>query len=77
MIGLDLVKDRTTKEPLASAVNQEIFLSAFRRGLLLMGYFPRVRINPPLIITESEAREGVAILDEVFAEVARSGAYRR
>jgi len=77
MIGLDLVKDRQTKEPLASAVNQEIFLSAFRRGLLLMGYFPRVRINPPLILTESEALEGVAILDEVFAEVARVGAYRR
>ncbi len=42
-----------------------------------MGYFPRVRINPPLILTESEALEGVAILDEVFGEVARSGAYRR
>jgi 4-aminobutyrate aminotransferase / (S)-3-amino-2-methylpropionate transaminase / 5-aminovalerate transaminase len=77
MIGLDLVKDRTTKEPLSPTVNREIFLSAFRRGLLLMGYFPRVRINPPLILTESEALEGVAILDEVFGEVARSGAYRR
>jgi 4-aminobutyrate aminotransferase-like enzyme len=42
-----------------------------------MGYFPRVRINPPLVITESEAREGVAILDEVFAEVARDGRYRQ
>lgn len=76
MIGLDLVKDRASKEPIASAVNEQIFLGALRRGLLLMGYFPRVRINPPLILTETEARDGVAILDEVFAEVAASGAYR-
>ena len=77
LIGLDLVKDRASKELLSSAVTEEIFRSAFRRGLLLMGYFPRVRINPPLILTESEARDGAAILDEVFAEVARTGRYRQ
>jgi 4-aminobutyrate aminotransferase/(S)-3-amino-2-methylpropionate transaminase len=77
LIGLDLVKDRGSKEPLSSAVSEQIFLGALRRGLLLMGYFSRVRINPPLILTEQEARDGVAILDEVFAEVARSGAYRQ
>jgi len=77
LIGLDLVKDRATKEPLSSAVTEQIFLGALRRGLLLMGYFSRVRINPPLILTETEARDGVAILDEVFAEVARTGSYRQ
>ncbi len=77
LIGLDLVKDRATKEPLSSAVTEQIFLGALRRGLLLMGYFSRVRINPPLVLTETEARDGAAILDEVFAEVASSGAYRR
>jgi len=77
LIGLDLVKDRSTKEPLSSAVTEQIFLGALRRGLLLMGYFSRVRINPPLILTETEARDGVAILDEVFAEVARTGSYRQ
>ncbi len=77
LIGLDLVKDRATKEPLPTAVTEEIFRAALRRGLLLMGYFARVRINPPLILTESEARDGAAILDEVFAEVARTGSYRQ
>jgi 4-aminobutyrate aminotransferase/(S)-3-amino-2-methylpropionate transaminase len=77
LIGVDLVKDRSTKEPLAGAVSEQIFLGALRRGLLLMGYFPRVRINPPLILKESEARDGVAILDEVFGEVARTGIYRQ
>jgi len=47
------------------------------RGLLLMGYFSRMRINPPLILTETEARDGIAILDEVFAEVERAGQYRQ
>jgi 4-aminobutyrate aminotransferase-like enzyme len=42
-----------------------------------MGYFSRVRINPPLILSETEARDGVAILDEVFAEVTRSNMLRQ
>jgi 4-aminobutyrate aminotransferase-like enzyme len=73
LIGMDLVQDRRTKEPLPSAITERIFLGALRRGLLLMGYFSRVRINPPLVLTESEARDGVAILDEVLAEVTRNG----
>jgi 4-aminobutyrate aminotransferase-like enzyme len=71
LIGMDLVSDRDSKEPLPASVSQEIFIRALRRGLLLMGYFPRVRINPPLVLSEEEARDGVSILDEVFAEVER------
>ena len=77
LIGMDLVKDRATKEPLAKHVSEQVFLAALRRGLLLMGYFSRVRINPPLTLSEQEARDGVAILDEVFAEIARDHRYRQ
>ena len=77
LIGMDLVKNRSTKEPLARELSEEVFLGALRRGLLLMGYFSRVRINPPLTLTETEARDGVAILDEVFAELARLERYRQ
>ena len=76
LIGMDLVSDRRTKEPLKSAVTESIFLGALRRGLLLMGYFSRVRINPPLVLTEREARDGVAILDEVFADLERDGRWK-
>jgi 4-aminobutyrate aminotransferase-like enzyme len=76
LIGIDLVKDPRTKEPLAAEITEEIFRGALERGLLLMGYFARVRINPPLILSEREAKDGVAILDEVFAEVARHNRYR-
>jgi 4-aminobutyrate aminotransferase-like enzyme len=75
-IGMDLVRDRRSKEPLANEVTEWVFLQALRRGLLFMGYFSRVRINPPLVLTESEARDGVAILDEVFSELEHSGRYR-
>jgi 4-aminobutyrate aminotransferase-like enzyme len=76
LVGLDLVKDRKTKEPLARPVTERIFLECLRRGLLLMGYMPRVRINPPLTITREEMDQGLGILDEVFAEVARDRSYR-
>jgi hypothetical protein len=34
-----------------------------------MAYFPKIRINPSLVITEAQAEAGVEILDEVFAHV--------
>lgn len=69
LIGMDLVRDEETKEPLGRKVMEVIFKEALRRGLLTMSYFPRVRINPPLVITEQQAEAGAAILDEVFSHV--------
>jgi len=69
LIGIDLVRDLKTREPLSRKVTEQIFIEALRRGVVTMTYFPRVRINPPLVITEEQAETGVAILDEVFAHV--------
>jgi 4-aminobutyrate aminotransferase-like enzyme len=69
MLGMDLVRNRQTKEELPRAVTELIFKEALKRGLLFMGYFPRVRINPPLVISDAQAEAGIAILDEVFAYV--------
>jgi 4-aminobutyrate aminotransferase/(S)-3-amino-2-methylpropionate transaminase len=69
MIGIDLVRDRRTREGLSRRVTEVIFKEALRRGLLIMGYFPRIRINPPLVITQEQAEAGAAILEEVFAYV--------
>lgn len=73
MIGVELVADRRTKEPLATAAAEFVFLEALRRGLLIMGYVPRIRIHPPLVLSQAEADEGIAILDETFAALERSG----
>ena len=76
LIGLDLVKDRETKEELSSQVTERIFQEALKRGLLMMGYFPRVRLNPPLVITAAQVQEGIDILDEVFQCIADEVDYR-
>lgn len=69
MIGIDLVRDRGSKQALGRSVTETIFKEALRRGLLVMGYFARMRINPPLVITREQAEAGAEILDEVFAHV--------
>lgn len=69
LIGVELVKDRKTKEPLDKAVTRQIFLETLKRGLVSMDYKPNFRINPPLVLSREEADEGLAILDEVFAYV--------
>jgi 4-aminobutyrate aminotransferase-like enzyme len=71
MLGIELVRDRTTKEPLDRAVTRELYQECLRRGLVAMTYAPSVRINPPLTIRAEQALAGLAILDEALGVVAR------
>jgi 4-aminobutyrate aminotransferase/(S)-3-amino-2-methylpropionate transaminase len=75
MIGMELVKDQASKEPLAARVTEVIFQECLKKGLLAMNYAPQFRINPPLSLTRAEAEEGAAILDEVFAYILREVPY--
>ncbi len=70
MIGVEMVRDRVSKEPLDKHITRQLFHEALKRGLVTMSYSHVIRINPPLVITEDEARQGVAILDEAFAAIA-------
>jgi 4-aminobutyrate aminotransferase-like enzyme len=72
LLGLDLVNDNATRRELSPKVMEIIFKEALRRGLLIMGYFPRVRLNPPLVINEGQAMAGLEILEEVFAYVSKN-----
>jgi len=70
--GVDLVTDRATREPLApyggtSPAMTELVVECKKRGLMPFTNFNRLHVVPPCIITESEAKEGLAILDEVLA----------
>jgi len=71
MIGVELVADRETKEPLAKEITRALFAEALRRGLITMSYSHVIRINPPLVITEEEALRGADILDRSLAAIAR------
>jgi 4-aminobutyrate aminotransferase-like enzyme len=69
MIGVELVKDRKTKEPLERAVTRQIFLELLKRGMISMSYKANFRINPPLILKKEEADIALQILDDVFSFV--------
>jgi 4-aminobutyrate aminotransferase len=74
MQGVELVVDRTTKEPAAQAVNQ-IFEQTKGRGLLIGkggAYGNVLRISPPLTATKEHVDEALAILDHAFAVVQES-----
>jgi len=71
LLGLDLVKDRATKEPVSKAVAQALYQECLRRGLVAMTYAPTIRINPPLVIREDQALAGLAILEEALEAVVR------
>jgi taurine---2-oxoglutarate transaminase len=72
--ALDLVSDRASRKPLApyagsSAAMAALATGARQRGLLTFTNFNRLHVVPPCVITEAEAKEGLAILDEVLTEV--------
>jgi len=53
-------------------VSERVVLGCLEAGLLVNGVTPSaIRLMPPLIITEAEADEAVAILDSVLARVGR------
>ena len=70
MLAIELVKDTDSKEPdpvRAARVIDE----AFDRGLILMGagvYSNCIRVLVPLVATQADIDEGMAILDEALAE---------
>ncbi len=68
--ALDLVVDRATKEPVSGSTVGALKAALISRGLLPFVSENRIHVVPPCIITADEARRGLAILDDAFAEVA-------
>jgi 4-aminobutyrate aminotransferase len=69
MIGVELVRDRRTKER-ASDERDAVVSAAFARGLLLLGAGKNaIRFSPPLVLTRDQAETAVRIFDEALAEV--------
>src|SRR6267378_3527990 len=71
MQGIELVRDRNTKEPAPVETNQ-VMEECRRRGLLIGkgGLFGNViRMSPPLNIAKSDVDEAFSILDHAFETV--------
>ena len=69
--GIELVTDRTSKEPNASAAAKIVY-RAFELGLIV--YYAgmwgnALEITPPLIVTRDDIDEGVGILDQAISDV--------
>jgi 4-aminobutyrate aminotransferase len=70
MIGVELVRDRETKER-ATDERDAVVYAAFRRGLLVLGAGKNaIRFSPPLVLTRDQADIAVRIFDEALTEVA-------
>jgi 4-aminobutyrate aminotransferase len=66
MVGMELVKDRRTREPNPDA-SRRVVETAFQHGLLLLGCGKSViRLAPPLVIDDVDIDRGLELLDEVL-----------
>jgi 4-aminobutyrate aminotransferase len=76
MIGIELVKDRKTREPHPEA-RQEVLRRAFEKGLLLLGCGEgTVRLMPPLILEEEHAAFAIEVIRQCLKEVASADGRR-
>ena len=74
MIGIELVKDKATREP-ANALRNRVEELAFERGLMVLGCGETsIRLCPPLILNEYEATVGLDILEEALTIVEKEHA---
>jgi 4-aminobutyrate aminotransferase len=69
MIGVELVKDRKTKER-AIKERDQLVDECFKRGLLVLGAGRNaLRLSPPLVLSKDEADIAAGILDEALATI--------
>jgi len=71
MIGVELVRNRETKE---RAINERNALvqSMFRRGVLVLGAGKNsIRIAPPLVLTKPQANSLLRVMDEALGELSK------
>lgn len=68
LIGVELVSDRGSRKK-GTKEGEAVVAAALQRGLLLMASTGTLRINPPLILNEEQAKNGLTIIDEALSEV--------
>jgi len=70
MIGIELVKDRATKER-AITERDAVVLNCFYKGLLVLGAGKNViRLSPPLTLTKDQAKTALELLDAAIGDAA-------
>ena len=73
MIGIELVRDRETKEK-APRQRDHVVDRAFERGLLVLGAGEStIRLCPPLVITRDQCDFAIETLEECLKEAIAQG----
>ncbi len=67
LFGVELVKDKKTKEPFDRA-GKLVYQKAFKKGLAWIPAGHILRMSPPLIITEELALKGIEMIEEAIYE---------
>jgi 4-aminobutyrate aminotransferase len=69
MIGIELVRDRETKER-ATSERDAVVRECFSRGLLVLGAGANsIRLSPPLVLTKEQADTALGIVDQAIGAV--------
>ena len=72
MIGIELVRDRTTRER-ATTERDALVRACFQLGLLVLGAGRNaVRLCPPLVLSKAQADTAIRILDRALTSIQRA-----
>ena len=74
LLGMELVKDKTTKEPFPEA-GTAVYQKAFKKGLAWIPAGHILRMSPPLIMDEKYAEMGLSMIEEAITEVEKEYGY--
>ena len=70
LMGIELVKDRASKEPFDEA-GKRVYQKAFRKGLAWIPAGHILRLSPPIVMDLEEAALGMDIVEEAIGETER------
>lgn len=74
LMGVELVKDRSTKEPFDEA-GKMVYIKAFQRGLAWIPAGHILRMSPPIVMSLEVAAKCMDIIDEAIGEVEKALGY--
>jgi 4-aminobutyrate aminotransferase-like enzyme len=70
LMGIELVKDRRTKDPFNEA-GTLVYQKAFRKGLAWIPAGHILRMSPPIVMDDDTLLKGLDIIDEAIGETAK------
>ena len=76
LMGIELVKDRTTKEPFNEA-GKLVYQKAFRKGLAWIPAGHILRMSPPIVMDDDTLIKGLDLIEESIAETAKELGHSR